>query len=532
MSSVESNLYGFSFGCNGVIDNIDKFSYEDNSYLGTYISIKKTEKEILISQDFNGNFGLYYFKNNNRVVFSNSFYYLVEYIRDKERITFNYGYHDALYASDYCSNSFSQTMVNEIKILPRNYIVHIDCFSGKHYFEKIDFKEHSISALSKKGLECLDIWFEKWVDILRSIKINSNNIFFDLSGGFDSRCLITILLNANIDMNQLRVNSFNDKLVCHEEDFAIASEIANFYNFNLNNEIFEHKTSYDNLKNVIDTSVYAKLCSHKEFYFRPERYDNPVFKFSGDGGECMRNYWYRSYFLTLKRKLAMCRKYFSISKLRVFKFFNCEIKVLSKHIKVSILNPLISSMLYAETRCRYHYGRYAVEDFFGNIFRLQPLLDPDLRKLNCTKGFLFKKESFFCALVYDRYAPDLLNFRFEGGRHLDEKLLKKIKKFNAKYPYKKRDLSFVSSTIDILKNNQEKSVDLNLSPYDYFRDLFFSEEFKVDFTKYFSSELYEYIAENKKKAMNVRNPSFRDIYTAYGALEVMKSCEMSAGLRF
>lgn len=188
-------------------------------------------------------------------------------------------------------------------------------------------------------------------------------------------------------------------------------------------------------------------------------------------------------------------------------------------------------MLYRETRCRYHYGRYAVENFAGNICRIQPLLDPDLRKLNCNIGHLLRQKNCFCALVYARYAPDLLNFKIEGGRKIDEKLLKKIKKVNSLYPYKKRNLSFVSCKDNIEKNNGSLNNEVpQFSPYDYFRDMFFSDEFKTEFTKYFSGELYNYIYENKKKVMNIRNPSFRDIYTACGALEVMKSCEMSLNL--
>lgn len=60
-------------------------------------------------------------------------------------------------------------MINEIQIIPRNYILKININSKKLDFEKIDYKEDTIEVNSKEGIETLDNWVDKWVKIIRKL---------------------------------------------------------------------------------------------------------------------------------------------------------------------------------------------------------------------------------------------------------------------------------------------------------------------------------------------------------------------------
>jgi hypothetical protein len=99
-----------------------------------------------------------------------------------------------------------------------------------HY---IDYKENSVPFESQEGLNIIDKWVDKWGYIFRSLKIQTNNIMLDLSGGFDTRTVLSILLNSGIDINEILINSINDTLHCHEEDFIIARNISKKFGFKL-----------------------------------------------------------------------------------------------------------------------------------------------------------------------------------------------------------------------------------------------------------------------------------------------------------
>ena len=86
---------------------------------------------------------------------------------------------------------------------------------------------------SKEALSILDNWFDKWVNIIRSLKEKTNNIQFDLSGGLDSRIMLVLLLSANVDLDKIEIRSFDDGELCHSEDYTIAKDISNYFNFKL-----------------------------------------------------------------------------------------------------------------------------------------------------------------------------------------------------------------------------------------------------------------------------------------------------------
>ena len=88
-------------------------------------------------------------------------------------------------------------------------------------------------------MEIIDKWVDKWSYILHSLKKQTNNIKLDLSGGFDTRSVLAILLNSGIDMNEIYINYKNDTLYTHGQEFKIASIISFKFGFKLNDFLLD-----------------------------------------------------------------------------------------------------------------------------------------------------------------------------------------------------------------------------------------------------------------------------------------------------
>lgn len=175
LDKIYSHIYGFSVSKYGILTNnyFKKLGYnEEPEPQGLYIMIKKTGNEIRISQDFSWNYGLYIYNNENTGFFalSNSFLLLEEYLIGKEKITLNKDFSDNLIFSGLCTPSISETLINEINIIPSNsfIIININILLDKIYY--IDYKERSVPMKSEEGLKIIDKWIDKWTYIFRSLR--------------------------------------------------------------------------------------------------------------------------------------------------------------------------------------------------------------------------------------------------------------------------------------------------------------------------------------------------------------------------
>jgi hypothetical protein len=293
LDNITSHMYGFSISKKGILtDNYYKNigEYEEPSPQGIYIMIRKIGKEIIINQDFYGSFGLYIYekKEENYFVISNSFLLLEEYLLGKQIITLNKDFADNLIVTSLCSFSIEETLINEIKQIPSNTFLVIDTLKNKLKINYIDYQENSISLESKEGLKIIDDWIDKWCYIFRSLKKQTDNIYADLSGGFDTRAMITILLNSGINMNELNIHSLLDKNHGHDIDLKIASNISSKFGFKLNNFKLNNTFTKWSTKDTLSCTFYSKIGFHKEFYLHDRFLNQPLFTFTGSGGEFLR----------------------------------------------------------------------------------------------------------------------------------------------------------------------------------------------------------------------------------------------------
>ena len=496
LEHINSHMYGFSVSEKGVLtDNYYKIKgeYKNPGPLGAYVMIRKIGNKIILNQDFYGSFGLYIYeeKNDNYFILSNSFLLLEEYLIGKKNISLNKDFADNFIIADLCTYSMDETLIKEIKIIPPNAFIVINIKKKKYKLNYIDYKENTIPFESKEGLKIIDKWVDKWGYIFRSLKKQTNFISSDLSGGLDTRTLLSILLNSGIDINDILVHSIIDKNHDHEIDFKIATNISFHYGFKLNNFTFNDSGIIWSLKDTLFKSLYLKLGFHKEFHLNNKFYNNPRFSFTGHGGEslrgvpCARIEEYINY-ISSRDILGHSEEFFNSSK----RLLNRSISIL-KNIKTFKNDFEISYFLYSKTVGRNHFGRGALEGFMINYYSLQPLMDPEIKQIK----FDINKISSYDLIIYIyvRFAPDLLKFPVQGNRSFYLESIKKAEKLNSRMsPYKIKTNYNKFFYIDRNRTSPAFQSKNNTNIYKYLNELFKSTKYIQILNKLYDTNIYNW----------------------------------------
>lgn len=499
LEDISEMLYGFSIIDGMIVENENYDNHQQFTGEGAYLYIKVNDETISIFQDFIGSYGLYLFIKNDYFAISNSFLKLVEYLSEDYKLTLNREFASSLIVSNLCSSIYKETLINEIELLPRNIVIHINKFDKKLSYEQLDYGEKTIDLNTEESLVILDNWFEKWVSVIRFLKEKTNNIQFDLSGGFDSRIVIALLLSANIDLNNVFIHSIDDVLHTHKEDFEIASSIADEFDFKLNKKPFVLKKRYfKEIGTILSTSAYLKLGFHNQFNFKFYKTDDEFYHFSGAAGESIRDYADKTPSELKKSIWNLSKKENQIFIEDCDNIFKRTIENLANDFNINDLNSKdLSYLVYFEDRFRHHFGKLSIEENFANQKKFIPLLDPDLHKLK-----LSNKEcgdtDLLMSLIFVRYCPKLLNFKFEGNRKINPDTIKYAEYINNLYPYVQKDYKFISGPpINMQSLDTEVFHDwdeVNI----YLKELFNSRYFEMEFKKYFPIELYNRISESIK----------------------------------
>ena len=500
LDKVYSHMYGFSVSRKGILTNnyYKKLGYyEEPESQGVYIMIRKNGEEIRINQDFSGSYGLYIYKNKLSGYFaiSNSFLLLEEYLIGKENITLNKNFSENLIISGLCTPSIYETLINEIKILPSNSFIIINIKKKEYKIYYIDYKEKSIPFESEEGLKIIDKWIDKWGFIFRSLKKQTDNISSDLSGGMDSRIVLSILLSSGLDMNKILMYSINNSKM-YEEDFKIASNISSKLGFKLNNWHIDNNGKKMNKKESLFCSIYSKFGITNWFRSPNKFLNNPKFSFSGFGGENIRGY--PGY--TIKEYIQQ------ISKGYINQFYNSSVKLCERSIsllkkKKTYYNDYeITTDFYLKGRTRHHFGKTALEVFLGNEYILYPLIDPDIIQIKYDINP--KSNNDIIAYIYVRLAHNLIYLPFSGNRELSKESISKAEKLNKEFRiYKPKSDYNENFYIDIKRKSPVFSVydyEEIQNVTEYLKDYFNSSKLIEIFNKFYDESIYYKAVKSKK----------------------------------
>ena len=479
LDSVHEKLYGYK-----IINSHYKTNLEDNfQEYGHFIDIKLDNNYIYITQDYLASWGIYIFKDKEYFAISNSFIMLAEYLKNYFKLSFNYDYANALFAQGLIVTAYKETMINEISILPSNAKIIIEKKSKNIIIDLQNIRFNYIDIDSYESIKIIDTWFLKWINFIKCIKEKTNKIRIDLSGGIDSRITFLLALKSNINLNDIQIYSAKDDLHTHKEDFEIANNICNFYNIKINNKL---NNSYHHLsmKDSIENSFRIKLCFHNQMYYKTSYCIEPIFRFSGGGGETLRNYWNES---SIKSMISAASKISNQMGISVNKIISNSFQALNVDNFQNDISPMF---FYRAIRARNHFGKSAVEDFIANIFTIMPLLDPLIQKIK----FRHIDNNLLAALIFKRYEEKLLDFKFDSNRKIDNKCLSIASKINNKFPFNKN--TFIQQNYNIIshknKPNIKKIQKTNRSEIEQFlRKIIYTNDFKNLTSLIFSNDVYD-----------------------------------------
>ena len=427
-------MYGFSTTKEGIItDNYFKKLgfYGDPDPQGAYVMIRNNDSQIRIDQDFCGCYGLYYFENikENYFALSNSFLLLVQFLVVRHNISINTDFINHYILLGLRSISIQETMINEI--------------------------------------------------IFRSLKKQTDNLYLELSGGFDTRSVFSILKNSGVNLNNIIIKTIEDKNnTFYGEDFKIANNIAAKFKLKVNSFSLDNKITNWNSNDTLFCSIYSKLGFGNWFNFRDGFYNKPRFAFTGFGGENIRGYpgypikQYLEYLIKQRKlKFNFKRIFFDSS----IKFFKRILKLLKKG-KTYKNDYEITSDFYFKGGTRHHFGKTIVESFIANIYLLHPLMDPEIKKIKYDINGEFSHD--LIAYIYIRFAKDLINFPIQGKRALNyQSIIKARKIINYSKKYKIKSDFNPNFFIDIDRRSPTKYPQENKTKYEYLEKLFKTDKY-------------------------------------------------------
>lgn len=521
LKKVKSHMYGYSISKEGILtDNYyKKIGYYNNpDPQGAYVLIRKKGNEIKLFQDFYGSYGLYIYRNENTEYFaiSNSFLLLEEYLINKQNISINEDFADSFITSKLCTPTIYETMIKEITTLPSNAVISIKISTREYKLYFIDYKENSVPIESEEGIKIIDKWVDKWGFIFRSLQKKTNNFSFDLSGGYDTRTLLSILISSGVDINKIKIHTAKDnRNPDHKEDFKIANNISAVFGLKLNEYNLDKQSIIWSTQNSLFCSLYSKLGFHKEFYFKTAFYKKPRFIFTGQGGENIRGYPGSPYKKYLERISFQGKQIKGYKE----KFYNSTMRLCKRSIDIIKKeknyknNYELSSALYSKGRTRYHYGKAAVEGFISNIYLIQPLIDPDIKKIKYEINGNLPHD--LIAFIYFRFAHDLIYFPIQGNRTLNKKSIKKAEKLNSMIkPYIIKTSFNKNFFIDDIRKSPVTGSNINKNADDYLKELFHSSQFIKKINKIYNNDVYEWVMKQSK------NTNFFPLRHGYGLLAI------------
>lgn len=541
--SIDTKMYGYCVNENGILED-SKYKKEiinDKFRCGAYVLVLANKQEIVIRQDNNGSYGLYCYKENGYFAISNSFHYLLDYLKSKCNLSINHDYAYSFFMDYLGSTSFSDTPINEIELLDKDFIVHIDKKNSTIFFERITNEDGNFRIDSKEGIAILDSWFNKWTRFFCKLFDKTKQINLSLSGGFDSRITFMLVLKSGINIKDILVSSFTDELHTHKEDYEIASSIAGYYGFPLNNNTFKNEKVNYSLEDMLNISLYVKMSANKQMYFRNNFYEEKRFYISGLGGEALRARSKIPFKEYINQKKAKTHRFTSWLAEKAEASITYSLnktmgKIFSKHPNVNLDSKEFYTYLHRETDCRSHSGKSAVESYLSNVISIMPLIDSQIRmiKPSCLEC---DDEDLLICLLYIRYCPELLDFKFQGGRSISAKTIEYAKKLNTMYPIRiedetqnRHDTIFsvclkdecVSKVIKI--NNQVVPIE---APKQYLKSVFDTSIFQKTFSIYFNEQIIKFA---KSIFENTSHNPMREIYSALAIGKVVEDVVTSNNL--
>ena len=195
----------------------------------------------------------------------------------------------------------------------------------------------------------------------------------------------------------------------------------------------------------------------------------------------------------------------------------------------------IQQYIYHEVRARSHVGRVVLINYLKGSFSLLPAFDPEIQTLKFNT-LECPDYQLLIALIFSRYAPDLLKFPFQGKRSIAPETIEYANKINERFPRRLKDKQNVSGGGFYLQPRDKQAEKILNSGYNNpnlpsallpeacLKAMFESSRTYGLFTAYFDAELYHYAASYYDSHVYGRN---RPLYAVIGVTQVLEAVEIS-----
>ena len=446
--TAEERLYGYIITQDGdvLIDELPDAA----SDTGHFVMVTKEDGDLVIRQDFCGSFGLFLRHKRGRFCLSNSFFRLVEYLgtaAHPDRLAIR-----TLVSANEVPLIHSRTMVRSIRKLDSADTVRINLETGKLCIVKKEYTYYKRTLKTREDFEALDAWYFKWVRIIRRLAERGVPLTTDLSGGLDTRLILSMLLSASLDPDScLRINTHTKKNLDKDtDDYRIAKEIAAAFGFSLNSDqaLKEEEFSDPDHPLTAADAYHAGLytsfgCSNLVKYLMKE-YDQPVFCLKGLGSTTKGGFDNspRSIVVSNREKALNCysgefprlagRIHYNWLKLFYDRWFTRQARQLLSGY--DHLPSHQATLLYKKCQIENRDATKALDWMNSNMFVISPFIDPALSQFDYDPAD--SDILWFNTVLLDRYAPDLLKFEVQG-RHFSETSLREARELNRQFPVQK-----------------------------------------------------------------------------------------------
>ena len=235
LETVETRMIGMMITDDGKIW-MDEMPPQRNG-TGCYVLIERAKGIIRITQDHCGSFGLFLFRDESGFLLSNSFFLLAETAADK--LSLNREYLMTLICTRECPVGHNATLAREIVRLSSDEFVEIDPVSKRLSVIRKPRVLFGRKPETDEDFALLDKWYFKWVRFFRTLAEKRAPFFADLSGGLDTRIILSMLLNGEIDLNTAVRMTTHDyvNIPKDAEDMRIAGIIAKELGIHMNTDL-------------------------------------------------------------------------------------------------------------------------------------------------------------------------------------------------------------------------------------------------------------------------------------------------------
>jgi|GEM_PF-1489955 len=346
---------------------------------GRFCCLYKDGESYVIRCDATGQEMLFVYEQGGDWAISNSFYLLALFISSTRKLTV---YAPAL-VGFHLKNGFHigeqllthRTAITEISILPINYEIRVDSCNGKMTKHRI---QDALSNDKFNYEEILINTIEKGSGLLGAFASLGRPMNIFLSGGYDSRLVLSMLLRGTDNWGNVSVTSHEHKV----NDFRVARRLCQVNGLALNagapSKLNMRLSSHESFK------LFLLSCcgTYLPMYFQnaPRLDRSAAIKLTGDQPTGWDHFYGDGLFLGQPQKIA--------NDIRTFlsdRPFGDEVSKdfldVFKDLDVDIDEPTAMMSFYSAVRARHHCGRNWYKSLAGT-FLVTPLMQKSFMSLD------------------------------------------------------------------------------------------------------------------------------------------------------